>query len=367
MLENPGRPINMGLRKIIANKGAISHIGELAKCYGKRVLIIGGITALSKSRIYLKESLDKENVTYSIKESTGFCSKTHINALIVEAETFNADLLIAVGGGSIIDTIKAVGYYMKLPVITVPTVAATCAAWAPLSVMYTDEHFPDGGLDTYAPEYVICDYTILKTNPKRYFAAGIGDSLAKWPELGVALKPNPCYASGVSLAAHVYRECLDLADQFSMCKEVPILDMELLGGIVDQVIILTGLTSELTAGAMGASDYPLIAHGVDNGLLCYNQKAHEFLHGERVSFGLLPHLLINNAPKERVREVMRFLLKLHLPTKLEDFGLNKNDILPLSKKVYEAPGISSTGVKVENIERAFLEMRELQWEDVDVS
>src|SRR5690554_5566373 len=123
MLENPGRPINMGLRKIIANKGAISHIGELAKCYGKRVLIIGGITALSKSRIYLKESLDKENVTYSIKESTGFCSKTHINALIVEAETFNADLLIAVGGGSIIDTIKAVGYYMKLPVITVPTVA----------------------------------------------------------------------------------------------------------------------------------------------------------------------------------------------------------------------------------------------------
>ncbi len=367
MLENPGRPINMGLRKMIAEEGAISRIGKLAKCYGRRALIIGGITALSKSEVYLRESLDKEQVMYSIKESRGFCSKTHINALRADAEAFNAELLIAVGGGSIIDTVKAVGYYMKLPVITVPTIAATCAAWAPLSVMYTDDHFPDGGLNTYAPEYVICDYAILKNNPERYFAAGLGDSLAKWPELGVAMKPNPCYSSGISLAAHVYKECLDLADQFSMCEKVPILDMELLGGIVDQVIILTGLTSELTAGAMGASDYPLAAHGVDNGLLCYSQKAHEFLHGERVSFGLLPHLLINNAPTERVKEVMRFLLRLRLPTKWEDFGLNESDILPLSKKVYEAPGISSTGVKVESIERAFIEMQALQWEGIDVS
>ncbi len=364
MLNNPERPINMGLKKMIAEEGAINRIGALAACYGQKAFIIGGTTALSKAIDQLKTTLDEANVSYFIREFKGFCSKKSLEMLQTEALKYGANLLIAVGGGSVMDTVKAVGYWLKLPVITVPTIVATCAAWAPLSVMYTEEHFPDGGLNTYAPEYVICDYSIIKDNPRRFFAAGLGDSLAKWPELGVAGSPTPCYASGVSLAAHIYKECLDLASKFAKHSGPPINDIKLLGAIIDQVVILTGLSSELTSGAMGGSDYPLVAHGVDNALLCYSHKSHEFLHGERVSFGILPHLLISNAPKVRVEETMRFLVTLGLPTKLEDFGLSESDIPHLSQKIYDAPGISNTGVKIETIVRALEETRLLPWDSI---
>lgn len=364
MLNNPGRPMNMGLKKMIAEEGAIYRLGAIAACYGRKAFIIGGTTALSKSQEHLKATLEEAKIAYFIREFKGFCSKKNVGMLQVEVTKWQADLLIAVGGGSVIDTVKALGHLMKLPVITVPTIAATCAAWAPLSVMYTDEHYPDGGLKTYAPEYVICDYSILKENPKRYFAAGLGDSLAKWPELGVAQDPTPCYASGISFAAHIYKECLGLAVEFAEYDSPPINDNKLLGAIVDQVIILTGLSSELTDGAMGGSEYPLIAHGVDNALLCYCRKAHSFLHGERVSFGLIPHLLICKAPRKVVEETMQFLLTLGLPTKLEDFGLNESDIPGLAQKIYEAPGISNTGVKIESIIQALHEARLLPWDSI---
>lgn len=361
MLANPQRQMNFGLRKLIAEENAISHLGEIAACYGKKVFIVGGTTALSKALEPMKQAFESAGIEYKVREYKGFCSKNGIDMLKAESTEWGPDLLVAVGGGSVMDTVKALGFWTRVPVVTVPTIVSTCAPWAPLSVMYTEEHFPDGGLDTYAPEYVVCDFNIIKENPKRFFAAGLGDSLAKLPELGTAVNPKPCYAAGVVLAGFIFENCLTLANQIDSKYGPTIEDMKYLSEVVDQAIKLTGLSSELTENAMGGSKYPLIAHGVDNALLCYSHKSHAFLHGERVSFGLVPHLLIRQAPQEQILEVMRFLETLDLPTHLENFGLDESDIPGLAQKIYDAPGISTTGVKIESIESALWEARKLPW------
>ena len=62
---------------------------------------------------------------------------------------------------------------LGLPIITVPTIASTCAAWTPLSVMY-DEHGAVVAEDwlSHSPKAVIADTEVIMKAPVRYLIAG---------------------------------------------------------------------------------------------------------------------------------------------------------------------------------------------------
>ncbi len=48
------------------------------------------------------------------------------------------------------------------------------------------------------------------------------------------------------------------------------------------------------------------AHAIHNGLTAL-EEAHGFFHGEKVSFGTLVHLVLENAPAEEIEEVIKLL------------------------------------------------------------
>lgn len=97
--------------KIVFGKDTENQVGELTKQYGKKVLLHYGGGSIKKYGLYDKivESLQKENIEYvelggvvpnprlsKVREGIELCRKE------------NVDFILAVGGGSVIDSAKAI-------------------------------------------------------------------------------------------------------------------------------------------------------------------------------------------------------------------------------------------------------------------
>lgn len=67
----------------------------------------------------------------------GHCSESDVQQLAAESGD-DRSVVIGVGGGALLDTAKALARRLGLPFVAAPTIAATCAAWTPLSVWYND-------------------------------------------------------------------------------------------------------------------------------------------------------------------------------------------------------------------------------------
>ena len=121
---------------------------------------------------------------------TGHCSERDVAGL-VQASGDDRAVVIGVGGGALLDSAKVLARRLGVPLVAIPTIAATCAAWTPLSVWYSDagqalnfEIFDDANF------LVLVEPRIILNAPAEYLLAGIGDTLAKWYE-AVVLAPQP--------------------------------------------------------------------------------------------------------------------------------------------------------------------------------
>lgn len=63
------------------------------------------------------------------------------------------------------------------------------------------------------------------------------------------------------------------------------------------------------------------AHAIHNGLTVL-EECHDLYHGEKVAFGTLVQLFLENAPMEEIDEVLFFCKNIGLPTSLEDLGVS---------------------------------------------
>ena len=75
----------------------------------------------------------------------GVCTDQRVQELEAQVLDNHLEAIVAVGGGKVADLGKALAHKMALPVIILPTLAATCAPCTPLSVMYRE----DGAMERY--------------------------------------------------------------------------------------------------------------------------------------------------------------------------------------------------------------------------
>lgn len=307
--------------RYVQGAGAINEIGIHAARMGTKALFTGGKTALSVCGSSVEASLKDNKVGCHKEVFNGECSDKEINRLIGVAKANGADLIIAAGGGKVIDTGKAVAYEMKIPVIIAPTIAATDAPCSALSVIYTDH----GVFERYLvlpknPDCVLVDTAIVANAPVDLLVSGMGDALATHWEADTcakSCKPNaltgstPPTRSALALARLCYDTLLEYGLQAKLaveCKSVtPAVE-----AIVEANTLLSGLGFE-SGGLAGA-------HAIHNGLTVL-EASHGKFHGQKVSFGTVAQLVMEGRPSRDVNEVLNFCLSIGLPVCLEDVGV----------------------------------------------
>jgi glycerol dehydrogenase len=312
-------PLIISPGKVLRGDNILSQSGvELAR-FGDRPLVVSGDRTLARIESYLQPII-KEQLTTQQASYLPDCAESSLAQLREAVKQHQADFIIGVGGGKALDTAKLLAHQCQLPIVTIPTSAATCAGWTALSNVYSEAGAfqYDVALDR-CPDLIIVDYGLIATAPKRTLVAGIGDAIAKWYEASVSSgHSNATMTIAAVQQARVLRDIL-LQKSASALTNPQGEDWR---EVVDATVLLAGVIG----GIGGANCRTVAAHAVHNGLT-HIPEAHDALHGEKVAYGILVQLRLeemvqnNQLAVSARKQLLEFYNSIGLPKTLEDLGL----------------------------------------------
>ena len=197
------------------------------------------------------------------------------------------------GAGKALDTAKAVANNLKVPVVVFPALASTDAPTSGLSVVYTEE----GEFEQYLfykknPDLVLMDTKIIASAPARMLASGISDALATLVEARAVKQKNGNTMSGgkATIAGFAIAEKCEkvLFDYGVLAYEANKANVvtPALEAIVEANTLLSGLGFEDSGLAA--------AHAIHNGFTAVDGDIHHLSHGEKVAYGTLTQLVLEN-------------------------------------------------------------------------
>lgn len=305
--------------QVVRGEGVLERSGEMIARLGQRPLLVGGDRTLAVVNPVL-QSVKPQTLQFAQASYAPDCSEASLKVLHQAVVQHQADVIVGIGGGKALDAAKLLAHRCGLPIVTIPTSAATCAAWTALSNIYTDQgaFLYDVGL-AKCPDLLILDYNLVQTAPQRTLVAGIGDALAKWYEASVSSGHSE--QSLIIAAVQQARVLRDLLLQKSVAAlQSP--GSAVWREVVDATVLLAGVIG----GLGGAQCRTVAAHAVHNGLT-HLLQSHGTLHGEKVAYGILVQLRLEEMIQGSVlaatsrQQLLNFYSEIGLPMSLTDLGL----------------------------------------------
>jgi len=329
--------------KYVQGEDELLNLGYFVKTFGSSALLIAHPDDVARIQDKLTKTAADFGVTFVTSSFAGECSRQEVARLKQVAKENQCDCTIGLGGGKAIDTAKCVAEGHAL--IICPTIAATDAPTSHSAVLYT----PEGAFDDYAyfkqnPSVVLVDTSVIAKAPVRFLISGMGDALSTYFEArantmsyasvnaglpcGVRegkTQPAQPTKAAFALATLCYETLLADGLKAMMACQAKVVNTAL-ENIIETNILLSGLGFE--SGGLAA------AHAIHDGLTLL-PGTHKYFHGEKVAFGTLAQLCLENAPLEELDEVLHFCLSVGLPVCLEDIGvtdLSDDDLMDVARK-----------------------------------
>jgi len=354
------------MNRIILNEtsyfgaGSISVIPEEVKSRGYKKALVVTDKDLLKFNVSQKvtELLDKEGLAYEIfSELKPNPTVDNVKAGVEAFKNANADYIIAIGGGSSMDTAKAVGIIINnpefadvvslegvaptknksVPIIAVPTTAGT-AAEVTINYVITDEEKKRKFVcvDVHdIPVMSVVDSNMMASMPKGLAAATGMDALTH------------------AIEGYITKAHWELTDMFHI-KAIEMIARSLRASVegsaegketmsIAQYIAGMGF-SNVGLGIVHSMAHSLGAfydtpHGVANALLLpyvmeYNADSTEDRYRDIAkAMGVTgtENMTIEEARKSAVDSVRHLAIDVGIPQKLSEIGANRDDIQALSE------------------------------------
>lgn len=303
----------------IQGTGVLNDLPEIISPFGKKAIILASPSVIKNIIPTCGKSIESSGIKIEIFK--GECTTEEINRFSQIIDQSESDIVVAMGGGKVIDTAKICADKAKLPVVVVPTIASTDAPCSACAVSYTASGvFETVHYQLRSPSIVLVDNLIIANSPARFLVSGMGDALATWFEAKSCVNsqsPNECNGLSTLSAFHIAKLCYDTLLKYGLLAKIANenkLVTPALVNIIEANILLSGIGFESCGLAT--------AHAVHNGLTELNET-HQYYHGEKVAFGVLTGLHLNSENKETIDTVYSFCRSVGLPVTLKDLGINK--------------------------------------------
>jgi glycerol dehydrogenase len=315
--------------RYVQGKGAIHQLGEYLKPVGSTPLLVADDLVWGLVGHDIEASLKAAGLPAQREAFNGIPSAREVDRVVEVIKRVGADVVVAVGGGSAIDTVKAAGHLAGIRWANCPTVASTDAPCSALSVIYTE----DGEFEEYRffprnPDLVLVDSQVVANAPVELLVAGVGDALATWLEARATARSNAMTmagglptVTGTALAQLswdvLWDNALQAVDAVRDHEVTPAVEK-----VIEANTLLSGLGFE--SGGLAA------AHAIHNGLTAVPQT-HGLAHGQKVNIGSVTQLVLEGAPAGEIRDFIEFTTRVGLPTTLTEVGLRADDVASLGR------------------------------------
>ena len=276
------------IRRIIGGAGSIAQAADVAKSFNaKNVVLITdkgvyGLGLTDSAQEALKQAGCAVHVINDVPPEP---SVAQVNHIFEQAKAVNCDLLVAIGGGSSMDTTKLVSLMLKnditleqmvkgakptvrgVPTLMVPTTAGTGSEATPNAIVLVPEENLKVGIvcDFEVADAVILDPELTKGLPPHITANTGVDALCHLMECYISKKANPlsdAFAlAGIRLVGESLRKCYHEGSNLEAREKM------LLAACYGGICIASSSTT-----AIHALSYPLggryhIPHGLCNAIL----------------------------------------------------------------------------------------------------
>lgn len=328
--------------------------GHLLKRHLSKVLVLHGTASWQVAKMFFPKM---NEVHCHFEHYKNECSYKNANYFTDLVKKQQFDSIIAIGGGKVLDLGKLVANDCLVDCICLPTLASTCAAYTPVSVIYNDKgEMVDMKFFSRGISLALVDPRVILNSPVAYFTAGIGDTLAKWYESDPIISQFSHLSVALTVSKFAAEKCQknllehgkkaikdlknnDLSDSFVTVVETNILLAGMVGGFGDKYARTSG------------------AHSIHDALTFF-PNTHQFLHGEKVAFGILVQLVIEEKWEE-INKLRSFYKEINLPYSLEMLGLSNEDVDLLAELINkdELIHLLPQKISVEAIKLALLSLK----------
>jgi glycerol-1-phosphate dehydrogenase [NAD(P)+] len=320
-------------REVIIGHNTTIQIADVCNRIGqvKSALIVADKLTKKLSGDEIKKILTKANYNVEIKLISA-PTMNEVNSVIRQASKNHSDILLGVGGGSVIDVTKLAAYELSKPFISVPTSAAHDGIASPRASLRDSKGVVSK--TAVSPLAILADTKIIKKAPYRMLASGCADVISNisavmdW-ELAHRLKGEEFSSHAAVLSKSAAQILMDNADDIKPGSEES-------AWIAVKAMIVSGVAMSVAGNTRPASGSEhMFSHMLDylgSGIMLKGRKRSKPMHGEQCGVGAIMMVYLHGGDWQKIKDALK---KIGAPTNSAELGMSKKKIIEALVRAHE--------------------------------